>query len=917
MASFRKEKNPLVSDITFFQKIAHAVPAMVAVYDIRTGKYLFVNDGIKKILGYTAEDFLNKGVPFAISLVHPDDLPLIMEKNQQALERANKDPFARKSKPIVSFEYRMRHKNGEYIWLLTEGTVFTRDQRQKVASVLNTSIDISEQKSAEEDLINFNRTLQEKISLHTGELKKSEEKLRESEERYKQFIYQSNDGIWRFEVEKPISTKLSVKKQVDLCFANAYLAECNDAMARMYGYKKGSDLIGARLPALLVPTDKKNRDFLKVFIQNGYKIVNAESHEKDKQGKDKYFLNNFIGVIENNHIVRAWGIQKDITKEREIQEAVKAYHQKIEEVLESINDGFYSVDYSWKLQYVNAHILKLWNKKREEVLGRSIWDVFPNAVGSTVYKELAKAAKTKKARKFEWFSTVVNRWVELRIYPTKTGISVYSRDISELKEQKKQLEVILKNISDGITVQDENGKVIYANDAAAKLIGFRSVNTFLKIPITKIMDKYEMLDEAGSPLPIDKLPGRVALQGKKSSAKIIRFRIKETGDEHWSIVSATPVFDARGKVSLVINVIHDITEFKQAEEKVKQSERYFRSLTEKSWDAILKTDLEGIITYVSPSVERILGYSPRHILGKKAIDFLHPDDLERIMKAGMELLKRGGTITVQARYRHINGKWLWLESNVTNLINDPNIQGFVSNFRDITERQRLESLKDEFIGLASHELKTPLTSMKAYTQVLHRSFQKKGDSESALLLGKMDLQINKLTNLISDLLDITRIQEGKLAFIRETFDANTLISEIAEELQRTTDMHTIELQLDKTISLIGDRDRYSQVLLNLLSNALKYSPTAGKIIIISKNNKTCIQVSVKDFGIGIPKEKQQFIFDRFYRVQGENSKTYTGLGLGLYISKEIVERQGGKLWFESIEGKGSTFHFTIPLTSGS
>lgn len=251
------------------------------------------------------------------------------------------------------------------------------------------------------------------------------------------------------------------------------------------------------------------------------------------------------------------------------------------------------------------------------------------------------------------------------------------------------------------------------------------------------------------------------------------------------------------------------------------------------------------------------------------------------------------------------------------------IEGIMVFAYEVTEqviaRERVEELvqqKDEFIGIASHELKTPVTSLKAYTQVLQHQFAKSGNEKAVLQLAKMDAQLDKLTNLIGDLLDVTKIDAGKLRYYEEEFDFDELIDEIVEHVQLTTQQHTIQREGTTGATIYGDRDRTGQVLMNLLTNAVKYSPRADRVIIRSAATETAVTVCVQDFGIGIPKEMHAKIFERFYRVSGEGKDTYSGLGLGLYITAEIVKRQGGTIWLESEAGQGSTFCFSLPTAQG-
>jgi signal transduction histidine kinase len=232
---------------------------------------------------------------------------------------------------------------------------------------------------------------------------------------------------------------------------------------------------------------------------------------------------------------------------------------------------------------------------------------------------------------------------------------------------------------------------------------------------------------------------------------------------------------------------------------------------------------------------------------------------------------------------------------------------------DITEQKRLEQQKDEFIGIASHELKTPVTCLKGYAQLLVRKFQQAGDAPALALLQKMDTQLNKLTSLIGDLLDVTKIESGHLQLHLSSFDLNTLIQEVVEEMQRTTVRHTIVLDLAPPVTLWADPDRIGQVLTNLLTNAIKYSPQSSTIIVKTVQQEEKILTSVQDFGIGISKEMQASLFERFFRVEGDTQSTYPGLGLGLYISAEFVRRHHGDIWAQSEQGKGTTMTFSLPL----
>lgn len=233
------------------------------------------------------------------------------------------------------------------------------------------------------------------------------------------------------------------------------------------------------------------------------------------------------------------------------------------------------------------------------------------------------------------------------------------------------------------------------------------------------------------------------------------------------------------------------------------------------------------------------------------------------------------------------------------------------------ETQELVDKRDEFFSVASHELKTPVTSLKAYTQLLLMDeYEQPSDSKHATMLKKMDLQINKLTSLINDLLDTSRLQNGKLTYTSSRFMFDALVKEKVVEIQITTDHTEIIIKQNDVVEVNADRDRIGQVLTNLLTNALRFGRHSKQIIVESIVNRDHVMCSVRDFGEGIHPKEHGKIFDRFYRVSGNNMHTFPGLGLGLYIAKEIINRHEGKLWIESEIGLGSIFYFQLPLYKG-
>ncbi|MDO8624307.1 MAG: ATP-binding protein, partial [bacterium] len=233
--------------------------------------------------------------------------------------------------------------------------------------------------------------------------------------------------------------------------------------------------------------------------------------------------------------------------------------------------------------------------------------------------------------------------------------------------------------------------------------------------------------------------------------------------------------------------------------------------------------------------------------------------------------------------------------------------------QDITEQRVLQQRNDSFMSMASHELKTPVTTIKTLVQMLQLQYEKSKDTTLVEYLTTIGQQIDQLMQLVADLLDVSKIKADKFELEEKTFDFDSLATEIVKSCQLLSPQHAITLQGKTQAQVSGDRNSISRVFINLITNAIKYSPKANTIDVTLSRSKKAVRVGIKDFGIGIAKDHQDKIFERFFQVGNDRGQSFAGLGIGLYITAAIVAQHRGRVWVESTEGQGSIFFFELPI----
>ncbi len=472
---------------------------------------------------------------------------------------------------------------------------------------------------------------------------------------------------------------------------------------------------------------------------------------------------------------------------------------------------------------------------------------------------------------------------------------------------------LIRNASDIILVVDAGATIRFASPSVERILGYQYP---------------ELLGTSGVDLVHPDDLARVRsfyanVLGNPGITPSIELRLRQR-DGTWRYIEAigSNALEDPGVAGVIFNA-RDITERKEAEEALRRNEERFRSLVQNASDVIDIVATDGTILYISPSIEGVLGYRPEERIGRSAFDsaILSPDDSAKLRVLFTQLVKDpSATGSIEVRARHKDGSWRNLEGVFSNRADDPALGGIVVNYRDVTERKRaaeevrrseeLDRLRLEFISSVSHELRTPLTAIQAGLGMLEVGAVNQLGPDERQLLGDARLNVQRLGRLIDDLLTLNQLEAGTLRLELQPLDLRTVALGAVPSVHALIQQKRQELEVDLPgpLQTEGDPGRLEQVVINLLVNAHRHTPSGTRIRISGRSTEGEVLLSVSDDGPGIPAQELEAVFERYHRI----ASVEAGSGLGLAIAKGIVELHGWRIWAESEPGQGVTFHVTLP-----
>jgi len=869
------------------------------------------NSVSEKVLGWSKEEVL--GEPM---------IKLVPDEQLEELQEARSKIFA--GGVVENLETVRRRKDGSLVEL-TVSAAPLKDADGNIDSILSVFSDNTERKRAEEA-------------------------LRASEDRYRAFIANSLEGIWRYELEEPCPLEITEDEQIEWFSRYAYLAECNDAMARMYGYERAEEIIGKRFGELLPLSNEENIFHLKELIKSGYRITDAESQEVDRFGQAKTFLNNVVGIVNDGKLLRFWGTQLDITALRQTQESLREINETLTALIQSAPVGIMVATFD--------NQIKVWNSVAEKILGWSKEEIVNVPFSEIIPEAYIEEFREIRKKLLAGYAIVNLETVRVKKGGTPVEISVSA---APLRDADGNINTVLTIFSDNterkrsqeaLRESEERFRIIVA--ASSDYIYESSVEIDGRFVVKMVSDDFvrqigytaEEIEERGgwetvvSPDDIEIARAELAQKIRNGEQGVSEFRVvTRKGDVRWLRTYFQPIYDEKQKrITKILGASQDITEQRLAQEALRESEERYRIVAETATDAIITIDERGTILFANPSTERIFGYAVNDLLGQR-ITMLMPEHLRERHHKGInryiETGKRHIPWTgVEIAGRHKDGHEIPLEISFSELVKDGR-HYFTGILRDITERKHAEEAlreseeklrqaqKMEAIGRLAggiaHDFNNILTSIIGYSEM---GLRRLGEEDPLRRnLQEVHKSAHRAATLTHQLLAYSR----KQILQPKVLDLNEIVFELDKMLRRFIGEDvTLETKLSTSLWYVkADKGQIEQVIMNLAVNARDAMPKGGRLFIETSNvtiqendsfAKTSlpygeyVSLKVGDTGTGMSDEVKARIFEPFFTTK-EIGK---GTGLGLATVYGIIEQSGGRVVVESEIEKGTVFNIFLP-----
>jgi PAS domain S-box-containing protein len=885
----KKGEKALRDSQDLLDRIASASPEILYVFDAEAWRMVYVNDAIEPALGVTSQEVLRVGAEFLVQRLHPDDRETVAGYRTHIRELSDGG--------IVQVTCRVRHADGEWCWLRLRNRVLSRNADGGIREILGTASDVTEHIRAQQA-------------------------LRISEERYR--IVSDLTSDYSF----------SVRIDADRSMVREWITE---AFARITGYEP-EEMGESQWERLVHPDDReRGRDQFKRAFLSGraihvYRIIR-------KTGEVRW-IREHASVIHNDDGSLHWyGACRDITEQKTAESDRALTEERFNAITQSSHDIIVEFDETGKNLYVSPNVLELVGHPPEAFESQRRVDLVHPDDAQMVKERLAKMMHGGESEDLifrflngegEW------RWLDTTATAFHTasgdvrGVMII-RDITErleMEEERQRLASIVENSSEFIAMIAADGRILFLNDAGKKMVGISSDAEARSRTIFECLVPEDAQDMRFQVVPSIERSGH--WEGD------FRLRHVATSERIATLAHVFLVSHRRWQQEQVLAIVaRDISERITAERLLRESEARHRMLVESAYDLIAEIDLHGHYVYANPNFDRQLGYTPEQLLGASWFDQVHPEDRGSARKAIGDLFEHETRECPPLRLRHVDGSWLWVETNLKkyeNITGEPLVLAF---FRDISRRKAAEealrqsqeellhSQKMEAIGRlaggVAHDFNNLLTAITGYCDLL---LEEIGDaSELRADAEEIIRAAERAGGLTRQLLAFSRRQ----VLLPKVLDLNTLVADVDRLLRRLIgeDIELVTVLEGELPHVKLDPGQLEQLVLNLAVNARDAMPRGGRLTISTNDLEIgpggdpahpgieparYVTLSVRDTGVGMTPQTQSKIFEPFFTTK-EAGK---GTGLGLATVYGIIQQSGGEIRVESEVGRGSTFTVYLP-----